>query len=399
MQLFEASCHTLDAANARRAALMGVLRWDHPDIESFVGAKAAGGLEHFNLSVAVNDDFMRAVEAGQEVELVHAATPGPRQLAAGATPRADGAWVYRRVDARALWQRIVHAAHDHGEPGVLFLDRINADNNLGYCEVLAATNPCGEQPLPDYGACCLGSIDLTRLVEQPFGAHARLDIAQLEAIVPVAVRMLDNVLDVTPWPLPQQRAQALAKRRVGLGYTGLGDALVMLGLHYDSDAARDLAGRITRQLRDAAYAASIALAQERGAFALFDAAGVLREGSCASRLPAPLRQRIREQGLRNSHLLSIAPAGSVSLAFADNASSGIEPAYAWRDLRHAAAATARPSPPTTSRTTPGASSTRPRARRRCCRRPSSMRWSCRCRRTWQWLPRWRPMSTAPSPRP
>jgi ribonucleoside-diphosphate reductase alpha chain len=334
MHLFEASCRTLDAANARRAALMGVLRWDHPDIESFVTAKAGGGLEHFNLSVAVTDDFMHAVDAGRDVELVHAAAPGPQQLAAGATQRADGAWVYRRLDAPGLWQRIVHAAHDHGEPGVLFLDRINADNNLGYCETLAATNPCGEQPLPDHGACCLGSIDLTRLVEQPFEPDARLDFARLDEIVPVAVRMLDNVLDLTTWPLPQQRAQALAKRRVGLGYTGLGDALVMLGLHYDSDAARDLAARITRQLRDAAYSASIALARERGAYPLFDAEGVLRAGSCASRLPAPLRQRMRQTGLRNSHLLSIAPAGSVSLAFADNASSGIEPAYAWHYLRH-----------------------------------------------------------------
>jgi ribonucleoside-diphosphate reductase alpha chain len=188
--------------------------------------------------------------------------------------------------------------------------------------------------LPDYGACCLGSIDLTRLVQQPFEPDARLDFARLDEIVPVAARMLDNVLDLTTWPLPQQRAQALAKRRIGLGYTGLGDALVMLGLHYDSDAARDLAGRITRQLRDSAYAASIELARERGAYPLFDADGVLRAGSCAARLPAALQQRIRQSGLRNSHLLSIAPAGSVSLAFADNASSGIEPAYAWHYLRH-----------------------------------------------------------------
>ncbi|MDP1901744.1 MAG: adenosylcobalamin-dependent ribonucleoside-diphosphate reductase [Rubrivivax sp.] len=333
MRLFDASCQALDSSTPRRSALMAVLRWDHPDVESFVSAKAGGGLEHFNLSVAVGDAFMHAIEAGSEIELVHAAEPGPAQQAAGAARRADGRWTYRRLGARSLWDQIVRSAHGHGEPGLLFLDRINADNNLAYCETITATNPCGEQPLPPYGACCLGSIDLTRLVTQPFEPAAGFDFARLHAIVPVAVRMLDNVLEISAWPLPQQQAQAQAKRRIGLGYTGLGDALAMLGLHYDSEAARAMATRITRVLRDTAYAASTALARERGAFPLFDAQGLLREGSCASRLPPALRQRILACGLRNSHLLSIAPAGSVSLAFADNASSGIEPAYAWHYLR------------------------------------------------------------------
>jgi ribonucleoside-diphosphate reductase alpha chain len=237
------------------------------------------------------------------------------------------------VPARQLWQMLVHEAHAHGDPGLLFLDRINADNNLADCETLSATNPCGEQPLPPYGACCLGSFDLTRFVRAPFEPGAHFDLAGLLRQVPSAVRMLDNVLELTPWPLPRQRQEALAKRRIGLGITGLGDALVMLGLHYGGDAARALAQRIVRGLRDTAYAASTALAAARGAFPVFDAEALLHAGSFASRLPAPLQARIRNCGLRNSHLLSIAPTGSVSLAFADNVSSGIEPVFAWQVRR------------------------------------------------------------------
>ena len=334
MQLFEASCQALETTAARRGALMGVLRCDHPDIEAFAAAKAGGDLSHFNLSVAVTDTFMAALQARAQVDLLHPAPPGPAQLAAGAVQRSDGLWCYRRVGAQELWDQIVRSAHGHGEPGMLFVDHVNADNNLAYCEEIAATNPCGEQPLPPYGACCLGSVDLTRLVHSPFEADARFDFEALAAIVPVAVRMLDNVIDLTAWPLPQQRAQALSKRRIGLGFTGLGDALVMLGLRYDGDPARETAAGIARRLRDSAYAASVALARERGAFPLFDAQGLLHQGGFAARLPAALQADIREHGLRNSHLLSIAPAGSVSLAFADNASSGIEPPYAWHYLRH-----------------------------------------------------------------
>ena len=334
MRLFDLSCVVLGTMAVRRGAHMGVLRCDHPDVESFASAKPAMGLTTFNLSVAVTDAFMQAVDADQEIDLVHAAQPSEAQQRGGARRRADGVWVYRRASARALWQHLVKRAHEHGEPGVLFIDRINADNNLAYCERIAATNPCAEQPLPPYGGCCLGSIDLTRLVKAPFEPTAGFDFEQLQAMVPTAVRMLDNVLDLTLWPLPQQRAEALSKRRIGLGFTGLGDALVMLGLHYDSAQARAFASRIACTLRDAAYAASVALAQERGSFPRFDAEGLLRAGSFASRLPATLREDIRRCGLRNSHLLSIAPAGSVSLAFADNVSSGIEPPFAWHYLRH-----------------------------------------------------------------
>ncbi|SFG37611.1 adenosylcobalamin-dependent ribonucleoside-diphosphate reductase [Neptunomonas qingdaonensis] len=330
MHVFDQSCSTVESAGARRGAQMGVLRVDHPDIMKFVTAKQQSGrLNNFNISVAITDSFMQSLEAGSKFELVHKAEPSDELIEQGAYQREeDGKWVYRVVDPAEIWSGIMDSTYNAAEPGVLFIDRINIENNLHYCEVIEATNPCGEIPIPDFGCCCLGSINLTAFINNPFSKNATFNYETFAWVVTQAVRMLDDVLNATAWPLPQQQQEAINKRRIGLGYTGLGDALIEMGIRYDSEPGRVFGGEITRFMRDTAYRASIELAKEKGPFPQFDAVQYLESGF-AKRLPDEIKEAIREHGIRNSHLLSIAPTGTISLAFADNTSNGIEPAFSW----------------------------------------------------------------------
>ncbi|MEM8654113.1 MAG: adenosylcobalamin-dependent ribonucleoside-diphosphate reductase [Pseudomonadota bacterium] len=314
MDVWDAMCRTIMSAGSRRGAMMATMRCDHPDIEDFITAKSdAARLRMFNVSVLVTDAFMDAVKAGGSWDLVF-----------------DGT-VYKTVQARDLWNGIMRSTYDYAEPGVIFIDRINAANNLNYCETIAATNPCGEQPLPPYGACLLGSINLARLVTQPFEDAAELDEAALSDLVATAVRMMDNVVDASRFPLEAQAREAAAKRRIGLGVTGLADALLMLGLRYGSDEAAAQTEVWLKAIARASYLASVDLAKEKGAFPLFDAEGYLASGTMQA-MDDDVRDAIATHGIRNALLTSIAPTGTISL-YAGNVSSGIEPVFAYAYTR------------------------------------------------------------------
>lgn len=314
MDVWDAMCRTIMSAGSRRGAMMATMRCDHPDIEQFIEAKKdPARLRMFNLSVLITDPFMAAVKADGPWELIF-----------------DGK-VYKTLQARDLWNRIMRNTFDFAEPGVIFIDRINAMNNLAYCETIAATNPCGEQPLPPYGACLLGSINLAKLVNGAFTKDATLDLPALDHLVRTAVRMMDNVVDASRFPLPQQAQEAQAKRRIGLGVTGLADALLMVGLRYGSEKAAEITDEWMQAIARAAYLASADLAAEKGAFPLFDADKFLSSGALAH-MPDDVKSAIRKKGIRNALLTSIAPTGTISL-YAGNVSSGIEPVFAYAYTR------------------------------------------------------------------
>ncbi|MFV0334724.1 MAG: adenosylcobalamin-dependent ribonucleoside-diphosphate reductase [Tropicimonas sp.] len=314
MDVWDAMCRTIMSAGSRRGAMMATMRCDHPDIESFISAKSdPARLRMFNMSVLVTDAFMEAVRAGASWDLIFDER------------------VYRTVAARDLWSAIMKSTYEFAEPGVIFIDRINQMNNLRYCEEIAATNPCGEQPLPPYGACLLGSVNLARLVREPFEDGAKIDETELDELVATAVRMMDNVVDTSRFPLPQQAEEARTKRRIGLGVTGLADALLMVGLRYGSDEAARQTERWLHRIARAAYLASVDLAREKGVFPLFEAESYLASGSLAH-MDEDVRAAIAAHGIRNALLTSIAPTGTISL-FAGNVSSGIEPVFAYSYTR------------------------------------------------------------------
>ena len=314
MDVWDSMCRTIMSAGSRRGAMMATMRCDHPDIEEFIAAKSdSQKLRMFNLSVLVTDAFMEAVKKGEDWKLIY------------------NNKVYSVIKAADLWDQIMRATYNFAEPGVIFIDRINEKNNLSYCEKITATNPCGEQPLPPYGACLLGSINLAKLVEHPFDKNAYLDVSQLEDLVSTAVRMMDNVIEVSQFPLEAQKLEAKNKRRIGLGVTGLADALLMVGLRYGSDEAVKNTEKWMKTIARSAYNASINLAEEKGAFPLFDPEKFIVSGNMIQ-MDEDVKKAVNKFGIRNALLTSIAPTGTISL-YAGNVSSGIEPVFAYSYTR------------------------------------------------------------------
>lgn len=306
MEIYDSVCSTVRSAGHRRGAQMGVLRVDHPDIEAFIRSKQnTNRLTNFNISVGITDEFMEAVKSDAAFDLVFR---GQTQ---------------KQINAKGLWEEIMRANWDWGEPGVLFIDRINDQNNLWYCEAISATNPCGEQPLPPYGACLLGSFNLARYIHYE-GFDVAFDYEGFAADIPEVVRAMDNIIDTAIYPLPQQEHEAHSKRRMGLGVTGVANAIEALGHSYASKKFNVVLSKILTVLRDTAYFSSAELAQEKGSFPLFK--NSYAQGPFIKSLSSFLQEKISKSGIRNSHLLSIAPAGTISLC-ADNVSSGLEPVF------------------------------------------------------------------------
>ena len=314
MQVLDSTCRTIMSAGQRRGAQMGVMRCDHPDISKFISAKRENKqLQMFNLSVGITKDFMEAVKNDADWDL-----------------KFEGK-VHETVKASDLWNQIMRSTYDYAEPGFLLVDKINEMNNLHYCEEITATNPCGEQPLPPYGACLLGSANLTRFVNKPFTAQAEFNYNRLEEVITVAVRMLDNVIELSNYPLEKQRLEANSKRRMGIGITGLADAFIFMGVKYGSPESVEISEKIMQTISHAAYRSSIELAKEKGVFEKFNAKDYLK-GKFVKALPKDIREGIKEHGIRNSHLTSIAPTGTISL-LAGNVSSGLEPVFAFHYTR------------------------------------------------------------------
>lgn len=325
MRVFDAMCATVKSAGSRRGAMMGTLRCDHPDIEDFVTAKTEKGmLTQFNVSVLVTDKFMKAVAEDGEWHLVHKSPPVDHETKHYEKDR--GLYTWKTIKARDLWDLIIRTTFMYAEPGVIFIDRVNKMNNLKYCELISATNPCGEQPLPPYGTCNLGAVNLARMVKNPFKSTCLFDFKMLREAVAVGIRFLDNVIDVTNYPLEKQREEEMAKRRLGLGITGLADCLAALGLHYGTPKARDMAKTIMVIIKEVAYQTSALLAKERGTFPLYNATEMLR-APFIKELSESTQELIRTWGLRNGVLLTIAPTGTTSTAYG-NVSSGLEPIFA-----------------------------------------------------------------------
>lgn len=341
MKIWDTMCDTMLSTGARRGAMMATLRCDHPDITEFIFAKhQSGSLTNFNLSVLITDEFMNAVHSDTDWPLVFPIN-GIQSLKTKSNHIVQRKWsgsnspvscvVVNKINARMLWESIMKSGYDYAEPGVLFIDHINRENNLGYCEQISATNPCGEVPLPPYGACDLGSLNLTQFILNPFTNKATVDFEEIRKTTRLAVRMLDNVLSISRFPLPMQQKQSENTRRIGLGITGLADALIMLKLHYGSSNGREIASKIMKIMCHESYRTSCKLAREKGTFPSFQKEEYLSRPFIL-RLPQDIRISISESGIRNSHLLSIAPTGSISI-LANNISSGIEPVYDFNYTR------------------------------------------------------------------